>query len=95
MEPSLRPHAIEHLLRDQLEATHVEIVDDSALHASHQGAQSGGGHFRVVVVSEQFRDLGRVQAQRLVYAALGEMMVEDIHAISMRTLTPEQWDKEG
>ena len=72
----------------------MEIVDDSALHASHQGARSGGGHFRVVVVSERFRDLGRVQAQRLVYAALGEMMVEDIHALSMRTLTAEQWDNE-
>jgi BolA protein len=67
------------------------VVDQSPLHAGHVGAESGGGHFQVLVVSERFRGLSRVAAQRLVYDALGDLMVEDIHALSMRTLTPEEW----
>ena len=51
----------------------------------------GGGHFQVLVVSDRFRGLSRIAAQRIVYEALGEMMINDIHALSMRTLTPEEW----
>jgi BolA protein len=78
-------------LRDKLGAQHVEVIDQSALHADHLGAQGGGGHFQLVVVSEQFRGLPPVAAQRLVYGALGRLMEEEIHAISMRTITPEEW----
>ena len=92
MEPSLRSHSIERALVDQLDATHVEIQDDSQRHAGHPGAVAGGGHFRVVVVSERFQDLSMVAAQRLVYEALGELMITDIHARQMRTLTPKQWE---
>ncbi len=92
MDPSLRSLSIERALVDQLDATHVEIQDDSAHHAGHPGAEAGGGHFRVVVVSERFQDLSMVAAQRLVYEALGELMTTDIHALQMRTLTPKQWE---
>jgi len=78
-------------LEEVLEAEHVEIVDDSALHAGHLGAQGGGGHYRVLVVSPRFEGLSRVAAQRLVYQALGDLMKTDIHALEMRTLTPDQW----
>ncbi len=57
----------------------------------HLGAQGGGGHFRVTVVSARFEGFSRVAAQRLVYQALGELMATDIHALEMRTFTPEQW----
>ena len=90
MDASQRVRAIEDALREKLEANHVSVVDQSALHAGHEGAESGG-HFQVVVVSERFRGLSRVAAQRLVYATLGDLMVDDIHALSMRTLTPEEW----
>ena len=94
MDPALRTQAIEDLLRERIETTHVEVTDLSAQHASHEGAQSGGGHFSLVVVAESFRGLDRVRAQRLVYTALKELMAEDIHAITMRTLTPKQWSDE-
>ena len=76
---------------DALGAEHIQSVDASVLHAGHLGAQGGGGHYRVVVVSARFEGLSRVAAQRLVYQALGELMTTDIHALEMRTLTPEQW----
>ena len=91
MQPSLRVRAIEDALVDGLEADHVKVVDNSAGHANHTGAEDGGGHFAVVVVSRAFRGLSRIAAQKLVYETLAELMTEDIHALSMRTLTPEQW----
>ena len=78
-------------LEETLQAVHVHVEDDSAQHAGHLGAQGGGGHYRVLVVSPHFEGLSRVAAQRLVYQALGELMTTDIHALEMRTLTPEQW----
>lgn len=82
-------------LESGLDAIHIEIEDDSALHAGHLGAQGGGGHYRVLVVSPRFEGLSRVAAQRLVYQALGELMATDIHALEMRTLTPDQWNRPG
>ena len=49
-----------------------------------------GTHFEAVVVSDAFRGKTRVQRHQMVYAALGERMREEIHALSMRTLTPEE-----
>ena len=89
--PEDRPANIRTILETTLDAEHVQIVDDSALHAGHLGAQGGGGHYRVLVVSPRFEGLSRVAAQRLVYQALGDRMTPDIHALDMRTLTPEQW----
>lgn len=91
MQPSQRVRAIENVLVHGLEAVHVEVVDNSAGHADHLGAKDGGGHFAVVVVSKAFRGLSRIAAQKLVYETLAELMTEDIHALSMRTFTPEQW----
>lgn len=90
-----RAEIIRASLEEVLGAEHIHIVDDSALHAGHLGAQGGGGHYRVVVVSARFEGLSRVAAQRLVYQALGELMTTDIHALEMRTLTPDQWSQSG
>ena len=90
MVPS-RALQIEDRLRDRLAAVHVEVVDDSARHADHLGAQGGGGHFRVLVVSPRFEGLSPVAAQRLVYGVLADLMSQHIHALQMRTLTPTQW----
>lgn len=79
---------IEQRLRERLGAVHVEVEDESRLHAGH-GAT--GGHYRALVVSPRFAGLSRVAAQRLVYEALGEWMEEAIHAFAVRTVTPEQW----
>ena len=93
MDASHRAQAIEDALRTKLNARHVAVIDQSSLHEGHLGAQSGGGHFQVLVVSDRFRGLSRIAAQRIVYEALGELMEEDIHALSMRTLTPEEWSE--
>jgi BolA protein len=82
---------IERKLRERLAGVHVEVVDESHLHAGHAGAVSGAGHFRVLVVSPRFAGLSLVAAQRLVYEALGDEMGSEIHALSVRTLVPERW----
>ena len=58
---------------------------------SCEGARDGKGHFRALIVSPHFEGLSRVQAQRLVFDAVAEEMDAWIHALSLRTLTPEQW----
>ncbi len=82
---------IEQKLREALDAAHIELIDESHLHAGHAGARSGGGHFRATIVSERFAGLSKVQAQRLVFQTLAEEMKGEIHALSMTTWTPEQW----
>jgi BolA protein len=71
---------------------HLEIEDESAHHAGHAGARPGGeSHFRALVVAARFEGKGRVERQRMVYAALGDLMSGPIHALAMQTLTPEEW----
>jgi len=93
--PSDRRARIEAELRERLAAVHVEVIDESHLHAGHAGARDGGGHFRAVVVSVQFEGKAPVQRQRLVYDALESAMGSEIHALSMRTLTPAEWMARG
>jgi BolA protein len=82
---------IEERLRDALAAAHVEVVEESALHAGHAGAKAGGGHFHALVVSDRFEGKSRLERQRFVYAALADEMGAQIHALSMTTLTPAEW----
>lgn len=70
--------SIEQSIRAGLDVTHVEVRGD-------------GTHFEAVIVSPQFAGLTRIKQHQLVYGALGDRMREEIHALSMRTLTPEEW----
>ncbi len=81
---------IEAKLREQLAPEHLEIVDDSSKHAGHAGARGGGGHYAATIVSNRFEGLNAIQRHRLVYEALGELMKTDIHALSVRALTPKE-----
>jgi BolA protein len=94
-DPSDRCARIEAELRERLAAVHVEVVDESHLHVGHAGARDGGGHFRAVVVSMRFEGKAPVQRQRLVYDALDSAMGREIHALSMKTLTPAEWTSRG
>ena len=67
----------------------IELIDDSAKHAGHAGA-SGGGHYRLLIVAECFRGKSTLARHRLVYDALGELMRSRIHALSIRSLTPDE-----
>ena len=81
-------------IRDRLQQRfapqELEVRDDSALHAGHAGARDGRGHFSVRIISSQFASLGRVERHRMVYAALGDMMQHEIHALSITAFTPEE-----
>lgn len=68
----------------------ISIEDDSHLHAGHAGARSGGGHYRLTLVSDQFIGRNTVARHRMVYDALGELMRTRIHALAIRALTAEE-----
>lgn len=89
--PADRRDRIEARLREALGATYVEVTDDTEEHAGHAGARGGQSHYSVTVVSPRFSGLSRVGAQRLVYEALTEELVSGLHALALRTFTPEQW----
>lgn len=82
---------IEQRLREQLDPTHLEILDDSAKHAGHRGATSSGGHYRLVIVSGEFDGKSLIARHRLVNEAVRDLFGDKIHALSMQTLTPDQW----
>ena len=84
MSPELRVAAIRERLETAFSPSSLDIVDDSARHAGHAGARDGRGHFNVEIVAEAFRGLAPLAAHRKVYAALGELMQTDIHALSIR-----------
>ena len=86
---------IEAKLQESLGTTHLEVIDESHLHAGHAGARDGGGHFRAIIVSDVFEGLNRIKAQQRVFAAMGDWMGKEIHALSMSTYTPEQWAARG
>lgn len=76
-------------LTDALAPSRLELVDESALHAGHAGARpEGESHFRLLVVSDHFENRGRLERQRLVYKVLGDLMRTDVHALSIKALTP-------
>ena len=86
-------HDVADLMTQRLAALapeQIEIIDDSALHAGHAGAASGGGHYRLFIVSKQFAGQMTVKRHRAVYAALGDMMQREIHALSIAALTPDE-----
>ena len=68
----------------------LEILDESHKHAGHAGARSGGGHFKLTIVSNLFDGKGLLQRHRMVYDALGSAMQTDIHALTIKALTPEE-----
>lgn len=74
---------MEALLREAFAPTALELTDDSHLHAGHAGAQTGKGHFSVMIRSSELAALSAVARHRAVYAALGEMMQTDIHALAI------------
>lgn len=82
------------LIGQQLEArlrpTELMIKDQSQLHAGHEGAKGGMGHFDVTIVSEVFAGLNRIQRHRMVYDALSELLETDIHALRIKAFTPSE-----
>ena len=91
--PRLNPQRVERiraLLIEALDPASLDVTDDSHKHAGHAGARGGQGHFSVDIVSAAFAGKLPLARHRLVYAALGEMMQTDIHALAIRARTPEE-----
>lgn len=74
----LTPQAVQSYIAQGMQCDHVEVAGD-------------GQHFEAVIVSPAFRGKSRVQRHQVVYGALGDRMRSEIHALSMKTLTPEEW----
>jgi BolA protein len=89
MTTAQRVEKIRQALTQRLAPVQLEIRDDSAAHAGHAGAREGG-HFSVLVVSEQFAGRSRLQRHQLVYEAVSDLMRTDIHALSIQAETPQE-----
>jgi len=74
--------SVKHGIESGLACEHLEVLGD-------------GQHFQALIVSSEFEGRSRVQRHQLVYAALGDRMREEIHALSMKTLTPQEWQVNG
>ena len=92
MQPEQRTARIAALLTAGLAPVACEVEDESALHAGHAGAASGGGHYRLRLVSSRFEGQPRLARHRLVYDALHDMMQTEIHALAITALTPTEAD---
>jgi len=86
----MRVEQIRERLVAALAPSELAIEDDSHRHAGHAGARDGRGHFRVRIVSTAFRDQLPLARHRAVYAALGELMQTDIHALAIDARAPEE-----
>ncbi|SRR6266404_6803085 len=91
LERDARTTRLHERLRDGLAAEHVEVHDESARHVGHPGAAGGAGHYDVTVVSARFRDRDPVARHRLVYAAVGDLFPDEVHALAIAAYTPEEW----
>ena len=85
-----RVEAIRIAIEAALAPSALEIEDESHRHAGHAGAQDGRGHFRVAVVSDAFAGLSPIARHRAVYAAVGDLMNTDIHALAISAKTPDE-----
>ncbi len=85
-----RVGAIRALLEASLAPIALSVEDESHKHAGHAGARDGRGHFRVAIVSAAFRGEMPIARHRAVYAALGDLMQTDIHALAIDARAPEE-----
>ena len=89
---SILREKIERKIRERLTAVYVEVIDESGKHAGHAGAASGGGHFILKVVSDQFKGVSLLDRNRQVFDILCEEMKGEIHALAVKAMTPQEWE---
>jgi BolA family transcriptional regulator, general stress-responsive regulator len=92
MANTVRADALRRKLVARFAPLQLSIDDESHLHAGHAGAASGQSHYRVRIVAEAFRGLTPVARHRLVYAAVDDMLRDDIHALAIEALPPPAAD---
>ncbi|MCK5433451.1 MAG: BolA family transcriptional regulator [Gammaproteobacteria bacterium] len=77
-------------LEQALSPTHIDIIDESHLHAGHAGAASGAGHFNVTITSDKFTGQSAIQRHRMVYLAVDDLMRTEIHALSINAIASDE-----
>lgn len=91
VQPTPVADAIRQRLCASLAPSRLDLIDESALHVGHAGARpQGESHFRLLIVSATFAGKSRVERQRMVFAALGDLMQTDIHALAITALAPDE-----
>jgi BolA protein len=85
-----REEQIQARLQAAFDLLTCQIEDESAMHAGHAGAASGGGHYRLRLVSAAFEGQNRITRHRLVYDCLNDMMHSEIHALAIIALAPSE-----
>lgn len=85
-----RVEAIRQALETRFDPTELIIKDQSQLHAGHEGAKDGKGHFDVTIVSAVFEGQNRIARHRIVYDALLELLQSDIHALRIKAYAPSE-----
>lgn len=82
-------------LKRELTPYHLELEDDSFRHAGHAGANpEGESHFQLLIVSDKFEGVSRVQRQRMVYEVLAEELKSRVHALVLKTLTLKEYESQ-
>lgn len=85
-----RVAAIEQCLESKFAPSHLQVKDQSHLHAGHAGARDGMGHFEVTIVADAFDGKSRIERHKLIYGALGTLMKTDIHALKINAFSPTE-----
>lgn len=88
---SERTEKIRVSLTQALQPAHLQVEDESHLHAGHAGAQDGRGHFFVQIVSPAFNGKRALQRHRMIYQALGDLMQSDIHALRIEAYADDEF----
>jgi len=81
---------IKNNIKSKINIIKIEIIDQSANHANHPG-NSGGGHYKALIISNDFDGKNLVERHQMIYKALGELMNDEIHAFSMKTMTESEF----
>ncbi|WP_126454708.1 BolA family protein [Sulfuriflexus mobilis] len=90
MDNNQRIKQIKQRLIEGLDAESVDVIDESHMHAGHAGAKTGMGHFNVTIIADAFTGKSLIERHRQIYAALGDMMQTDIHALSIKAYTTNE-----
>jgi BolA protein len=93
MNPKERLKEIRQRLTETFQPETLGVEDESHLHAGHEGARDGRGHFRVLIIAQAFAEQSLLQRHRMVYKALGDLMRTDIHALAIDAWAPGELDR--
>jgi len=93
MNPKQRKAEITRLLKEAFDPETLGVEDESYLHAGHEGAKDGRGHFRVLIISSHFEGKSMIERHRMIYRVLDDMMRLDIHALAIDSWSPDELDR--